>query len=57
MVCLCIILSEIVATPRNRKRCLQFLTPGFGSYDLEFTVNAEYVAVSSGKLLHQVIIL
>jgi transcription initiation factor TFIID subunit 2 len=27
------------------------------SYDLEFTVDAEYVAVSSGKLLHQVIIL
>jgi hypothetical protein len=57
MMHLCIILSETVATPRNRKRHLQFLTPGFGSYDLEFTVDAEYVAVSSGKLLHQVIIL
>ena len=24
------------------------------SFDLEFTVNSEYVAVSNGKLLHQV---
>ena len=29
----------------------------FTSFDLEFTVNSEYVAVSNGKLLYQVLLL